>query len=196
MTMRKVGAWALTETGSGSDAFGGMRSSARRQGDDFVLNGSKTFITNGPHADTIVFICRLDKGAPEPRDRPIMTFVLERGTPGLVQSGPLQKMGMHSSPTGELFLDDVRVPIEQLLGGLPALERALQPRSPRKTEGSGNKQAKGAFASERASIAATALGVIERCLELSVEHARQRVQFGQAIGQFQLIQDKLARLAG
>ena len=194
MTMRKVGAWALTEPGSGSDAFGGMRSSARRDGDDFVLNGSKTFITNGPYADTIVFICRYDNGAPEHRDRPIVTFVLERGTAGLEQSKPLKKMGMHSSPTGELFLDDVRVPIDQLLGGPDALERALQPRTASGRKGEGSGGAKGAFASERASIAATALGVIERCLELSVDYARTRVQFGQPIGQFQLIQDKLARM--
>jgi hypothetical protein len=101
---------------------------------------------------------------------------------------------MHSSPTGELFLHDVRVPIEHFLGGPAALERALKPRSRDKKDGGGNSQAKGAFASERASIAATALGIIERCHELSVEYARTRVQFGQAIGQFQLIQDKLARM--
>lgn len=194
MTMRKVGAWALTEPGSGSDAFGGMRASARRDGDDFILNGSKTFITNGPYADTIVFICRYDNGAPEHRDRPILTFVLERGMIGLEQSKPLKKMGMHSSPTGELFLDDVRVNVDHLLGGPTALDRALEPRGPSTRKGEGSGDAKGAFASERASIAATALGVIERCLELSVEYARTRVQFGQPIGQFQLIQDKLARM--
>ena len=104
LTLDKVGAWAITEPGSGSDAFGGMRSSARREGDEFILNGSKTFITNGPHADTTVFICKLEESDVDPRDRKILNFVLDRGMPGFEQSGALRKMGMHSSPTGELFL--------------------------------------------------------------------------------------------
>jgi alkylation response protein AidB-like acyl-CoA dehydrogenase len=193
LTLDKIGAWALTEAGSGSDAFGGMLSSARQDGDEFVLNGSKTFITNGPYADTIVFICRLQTDAPEPRDRPIVTFVLESGMPGLDQSKPLRKMGMHSSPTGELFLHDVRVTTDHLLGGPASLERALAPRS-LTSPSERNSEAKGTFASERASIAASALGIIERCLELSVEYARTRVQFGHPIGEYQLIQDKLARM--
>jgi acyl-CoA dehydrogenase len=187
MTMRKVGAWALTEPGSGSDAFGGMRSTARREGDEFVLNGAKTFITNGPYAETIVFICRLADDDLEPRDRQIVSFVLERGLPGLEQSKPLRKMGMHSSPTGELFLRDVRVGIDRLLGGETSL--ATRQRTRRDAGGGG---ANGAFASERASIAATAMGIIDRCLELCVEYSKTRVQFGQPIGQFQLIQQKLA----
>src|SRR5439155_8231111 len=73
LTLEKVGAWAITEPGSGSDAFGGMRSTARRDGDEYVLNGSKTFITNGPYADTIVFICKLDENNP-PGDRKVLTF--------------------------------------------------------------------------------------------------------------------------
>ena len=124
LTLDKVGAWAITEPGSGSDAFGGMRSSARREGDEFVLNGSKTFITNGPHADTTVFICKLEEADVDPRDRKILNFVLDRGMPGFEQSGPLRKMGMHSSPTGELFLKDVRVGMDRLLGGNDALERS------------------------------------------------------------------------
>ena len=114
LTLDKVGAWAITEPGSGSDAFGSMKSTARRDGDEYVLNGSKTFITNGPHADTIVFICKLDEGNP-PAERKILSFVLDKGMPGLEQSKPLRKMGMHSSPTGELFLDDVRVGIDRLI---------------------------------------------------------------------------------
>ena len=74
-----------------------------------MLNGQKTFITNGPYADTIVFICKLDKGEKEARDRQVVSFILDKGMEGLVQSKPLRKMGMHSSPTGELFLDNVRV---------------------------------------------------------------------------------------
>ena len=82
LTLDKIGAWAITEPGSGSDAFGGMRSSARREGDEFVLNGSKTFITNGPFADTTVFICKLEEEGVDPRDRKILNFVLDRGMPG------------------------------------------------------------------------------------------------------------------
>jgi len=117
LTLEKIGAWALTEPGSGSDAFGGMRSTARRDGrGGYVLNGSKTFITNGPFADLIVFLCKLEEPDVAPEARRVLTFVLEKGTPGLEQSKPLRKMGLHSSPTGELFLRDVRVGRDQLLG--------------------------------------------------------------------------------
>ena len=108
LTLNKVGAWAITEPDSGSDAFGGMRSTAVRDGDEFVLNGSKTFITNGPFADTTVFICKLDDGVTAPRERKVLSFVLDRGMPGFEQTPPLRKMGLHSSPTGQLFLTDVR----------------------------------------------------------------------------------------
>ncbi len=179
MTFEKVGAWAITEPGSGSDAFGGMKSTARRDGDGYVLNGSKTFITNGPYADTIVFICKLDEGNPA-NERKVVTFVLERGTPGLVQSKPLRKMGLHSSPTGELFLEDVRVGRDQLLGG---------------EDGAGSRDgAKDTFSVERTGVAAMALGIIDRCLELCLEYARTRIQFGKPIGEFQLIQLKLAKM--
>ena len=116
LTLRKVGAWAITEPESGSDAFGGMRSSARPVDGGWVLNGSKTYISNGPYADTLVFICKLDDGSDTPsRQRPIMTFVLDSGMPGLVQSKPLRKMGQHSSPTGELHLENVQVREGRLL---------------------------------------------------------------------------------
>jgi alkylation response protein AidB-like acyl-CoA dehydrogenase len=181
LTLEKVGAWAITEPGSGSDAFGSMRATARRDGDDYLLNGTKTFITNGPYADTTVFICKLDEGN-APEDRKILSFVLDRGMPGFEQSRPLRKMGMHSSPTGELFLTDVRVGRDRLIGeteDVPAGGRA---------------GAKDTFSQERAGVAAMALGIIEQCLEVSVAYARDRVQFGQPIGSFQLIQDKLARM--
>ncbi len=184
LTLDKIGAWAITEPGSGSDAFGGMRSSARREGDEFVLNGSKTFITNGPHADTTVFICKLEEPGVDLRDRKILNFVLDRGMPGFKQSGPLKKMGLHSSPTGELFLTDVRVGMDRLLGG----EAALQARS------GGREGAKDTFQTERSGVAAMALGLVERCLELSLKYARERVQFERPIGEYQLIQDKLARM--
>jgi len=180
LTLDKIGSWAITEPGSGSDAFGGMQSTARHDGDGYVLNGSKTFITNGPFADTIVFICKLDDGVTPPRKRKILTFVLERGMPGLVQSKPLRKMGMHSSPTGELFLEDVRVGRDRLLG---------------ETEDTpGRSGAKATFSMERSGVAAMALGIVEECLKLCIDYARTRVQFGKPIGEFQLIQLKLAAM--
>jgi acyl-CoA dehydrogenase len=181
LTMEKIGAWAITEPGSGSDAFGSMRSTARRDGDEYLLNGSKTFITNGPYADTIVFICKLDEGNP-PEERKMLTFVLERGMPGLEQSKPLKKMGLHSSPTGELFLTDVRVGRDRLLG------------ESEEAPAGGRDAAKATFSMERSGVAAMALGIISQCLELCVDYARNRVQFGQPIGEFQLIQEKLARM--
>ncbi|MFF0517494.1 acyl-CoA dehydrogenase family protein [Actinomadura nitritigenes] len=178
LTMEKVGAWAITEPNSGSDAFGGMQATARKVGDEYVINGGKTFITNGPYADTIVFYCKLDDGR-EPRDREILTFVLDRGMEGLEQSKPLRKMGLHSSPTGELFLNDVRAGADRLLSS--------------GSQG-GKESAKQNFVTERAGVAAMALGVIEECLKLSVEYARTRELWGQRIGDFQLIQLKLAKM--
>jgi alkylation response protein AidB-like acyl-CoA dehydrogenase len=181
LTMAKVGAWAITEPGSGSDAFGSMQSTARRDGDEYVLNGSKTFITNGPYADTIVFICKLDEGN-EPKDRKVLSFVLDSGMPGLEQSKPLRKMGMHSSPTGELFLMDVRVGRDRLIGETEDVSSG------------GRDGAKSTFMQERSGVAAMALGIIEQCLELSIDYARNRVQFGKPIGEFQLIQLKIAKM--
>jgi len=194
LTFERVGAWAITEPDSGSDAFGGMRSSAVRDGDEFVLNGAKTFITNGPHADTTVFICKLDDGVTPLRERQVLSFILDRGMPGFEQSPPLRKMGLHSSPTGQLFVQDVRVGLDRLIGG----ERVLAGAAGDKPEGrssdrqSAREAARATFASERASIAAMALGIIQQCLEVSVDYARNRVQFGKPIGEFQLIQAKLA----
>jgi acyl-CoA dehydrogenase len=181
LSLTKVGAWAITEPGSGSDAFGSMLSTARRDGDEYLLNGSKTFITNGPYADTIVFICKLDEGNP-PAERKVLSFVLDKGMPGLEQSKPLRKMGMHSSPTGELFLTDVRVGVDRLIGETEDVASG------------GREGAKTTFTQERVGVAGMALGIIERCLELSVSYAKERVQFGRPIGEFQLIQDKLARM--
>ncbi len=183
LTMEKIGAWAITEPASGSDAFGSMQSTARIDGDEFILNGSKTFITNGPFADTIVFICKLDEGNP-PAERRVVQFVLDRGMPGLEQSKPLRKMGMHSSPTGMLFLDDVRVGYDRLLG------ESLDAYSGKQ----GREASKSTFTIERTGVAAMALGIIERCLELCVPYAKERVQFGQPIGNYQLIQLKLAKM--
>jgi hypothetical protein len=183
LTLDKIGAWAITEPGSGSDAFGSMQSTARRDGDEYVLNGSKTFITNGPYADTIVFICKLDEGN-APADRKVLQFVLDSGTQGLEQSKPLRKMGLHSSPTGMLFLDDVRVGTDRLLGGS---EDAYGGKA-------GRDASKATFTMERTGTAAMALGIIERCMELCIPYAKERVQFGQPIGNYQLIQLKLAKM--
>ena len=180
LTLEKVGAWAITEPGSGSDAFGSMKATARRSDDGgYVLNGSKTFITNGPYADTIIFICKLDEGN-APEERKIVSFILDGDTEGLTKSKPLRKMGLHASPTGELFLEDVKVGKERLLG---------------EDEGSGSRAgAKSTFTSERTGVAAMALGIVDRCLQLSVDYAKTRVQFGRPIGEFQLIQLKIAKM--
>lgn len=183
LTLQKIGAWAITEPNSGSDAFGSMQATARRDGEEYVLNGSKTFITNGPYADTIVFICKLDEGNP-PAERKVLQFVLDSGMPGLEQSKPLRKMGMHSSPTGMLFLDDVRVGRDRLLGESEDAFRGS----------AGRDASKATFTMERTGVAAMALGIIERCLELCVPYAKERVQFGQPIGNYQLIQLKLAKM--
>jgi alkylation response protein AidB-like acyl-CoA dehydrogenase len=181
LTMEKIGAWAITEPNSGSDAFGGMQSTARRDGDEYVLNGSKTFITNGPYADTTVFICKLDDGSP-PEDRKVLQFVLDKGLPGFEQSKPLRKMGLHSSPTGQLFLSDVRVGLDRLLGETEDLPAG------------GRDAAKATFTMERTGVAAMALGIVDRCLELSLDYSKERVQFGKPIAEYQLIQLKLARM--
>ncbi|WP_067464981.1 acyl-CoA dehydrogenase family protein [Actinomadura macra] len=178
LTLDKVGAWAITEPNSGSDAFGGMQATARKAGEEYVLNGGKTFITNGPYADTIVFYCKLDDGG-DPREREILTFVLDRGMPGLEQTKPFRKMGLHSSPTGELYLTDVRAGADRLLAA---------------GAGGGKESARQNFVTERAGVAAMALGVIEECLKLSVEYAKTRELWGQRIGDFQLIQLKLAKM--
>lgn len=181
LTLDKIGAWAITEPGSGSDAFGSMKAVARPRPDGtWLLNGNKTFITNGPYADTIVFICKLEEPDVDRKDWKVMNFVLDRGMPGLTQSKPLRKMGLHSSPTGELFLQDVEAGPDRLLGG----------KAQRRSESG----AKDTFSMERSGVAAMALGIVERCLELSLAYARERVQFGRPIGEFQLIQDKLARM--
>ena len=179
LTLEKIGAWAITEPGSGSDAFGAMKSSARRDGDGYVLNGSKTFITNGPYADTIVFICKLDEGN-EPKLRKVLSFVLDKGMPGLTQSKPLRKLGLHGSPTGELFLEDVKVGKDRLLG-----ETEEQP---------SRAATKETFTAERTAVAGMALGLVEECQRLSIAYANTREQFGKKIGEFQLIQLKLAKM--
>jgi alkylation response protein AidB-like acyl-CoA dehydrogenase len=186
VTYEKVGAWAITEPDSGSDAFGGMKSYVTRDGEDYILNGQKTFITNGPDADVVVVYAKLDEPGVDKRDRKVLTFVLDRGMEGFVQSKPFRKMGIHSSRTGELFFNNVRLGPDRLLG---------------ETEGDGasgasdgRASARSNFSAERIGVAAMALGVIEECLRLCVEYAKTRKLWGQEIAQFQLIQLKLANM--
>ncbi len=184
LTMDKVGAWAITEPNAGSDALGGMQTTVRRDGDEYILNGNKTFITNGPFADTIVVYAKLDEeDGSKPRDRKVLTFVLDKGMEGLEQSKPFRKMGLHSSPTGELFFSDVRLGRDRLLG-----------ESEDEKGGSGRESAKENFTTERAGVAAMALGVINECMRISVDYARDRTLWDKPIGDFQLIQLKLARM--
>jgi alkylation response protein AidB-like acyl-CoA dehydrogenase len=183
MTLDKIGAWAITEPDSGSDALGGMRTSAKRDGDEYVINGQKTWITNGPYADTIVLYAKLDEGSGEEmRNRRVLTFVLDKGMPGLEQAKPMRKMGQHGSPTGEVFLSDVRVGRDRLLG------------ESEETKGGGRESAKDNFVAERAGVAAMSLGIIEECVKLSIDYAKHRRLWGTAIADFQLIQLKLAQM--
>jgi alkylation response protein AidB-like acyl-CoA dehydrogenase len=179
LSLEKIGCWAITEAGSGSDAFG-MRTVARKVDNRYVLNGSKTFITNAPYADVMVVYAKLDIAGEEPGRRPPQAFVLERGMRGLSTGTPLAKMGMHSSPTGEIFLEDVEVGPEHLLG-----EKEAEP---------AHGQVVDVFKGERTGVAHMCLGIIERVLEDSLSYANQRKTWGEAISSYQLIQEKLARM--
>jgi alkylation response protein AidB-like acyl-CoA dehydrogenase len=185
MTLDKIAAWAITEPDAGSDAFGGMKTTVRRDGEDYILNGQKTFITNGPYADVIVVYAKLDDGdaSIDRRDRPVLPFVLDAGMPGLTQGKPFKKMGMMSSPTGELFFDNVRLTPDRLLG-----------ESEHHSSGDGRESARTNFVAERVGVALMALGIINECHRLSIDYAKTRTLWGQNIGQFQLIQLKLAKM--
>lgn len=187
VTYEKVGAWAITEPDSGSDAFGGMKTYVTRDGEDYILNGQKTFITNGPDADVIVVYAKLNEGAGaesvDPRDRKVLTFVLDRGMEGFTQSKPFRKMGIHSSRTGQLFFENVRLGKDRLLGETETND-----------QGDGRDSARANFSMERIGVAALALGVIEECLRLSLDYAKSRTLWGKEIAQFQLIQLKLAKM--
>ncbi len=185
MTLKKIAAWAITEPDSGSDAFGGMKTYVRRDGDgNYILNGQKTFITNGPYADVLVVYAKLDDGdSADKRSRPVQIFVLDSGMPGLTQGKPFKKMGMMSSPTGELFFDNVRLTPDRLLG-----------ENEHHASGDGRDSARDNFAAERIGIAMMALGIINECHRLCVDYAKTRTLWGKNIGQFQLIQLKLAKM--
>ncbi len=171
-----LGAWGLTEPGSGSDA-GGMRTTAVRQGDGWVLNGSKTFITNGSHATCAVVMALTDKA--KATHGGVTGFVVERGTAGFRSGKKENKLGLRASDTAELIFEDCVVPAENMLG----------------TEGSGFKDAMRVLDGGRISIAALALGIARGALDAAMKYATQRRQFGKAISEFQAIQFKLATMA-
>ena len=188
VTLEKIAAWAITEPDAGSDAFGGMKTYVKRAADgtgDYLLNGQKTFITNGPDADVLIVYAKLDEGDPtaDRRNRKVLTFVLDSGMPGLTQGKAFKKMGMMSSPTGELFFDNVRITPDRLLG-----ETELH------DGGDGRESARANFAAERLGVSLMALGIINECHRRCLDYAKTRTLWGQNIGQFQLIQLKLAKM--
>ncbi len=189
LTADKIGCWGMTEPGAGSDAFGSMRTVARKDGDGYVLSGAKTFITNAPHADTLIVYAKItDANAGDLRQRPIAAFVLERGMPGLTTSAPMEKMGMCSSPTGEIFLDEVRVDKSHLLGEREPGEGSAEP------EGGARRNARDVLHSERTTMVPMAFGIIDRSLDVALAYARERESWGRKIAEYQLVQDKLARI--
>jgi len=167
-----VGALALTEPDAGSDAVS-IQTTARRDGDDFVLNGSKLYITNGPIASTFVLYA---KTAPDQGSHGITAFIVEKDYPGFTVARRLEKLGHRGSPTAELRLDDCRVPASNVLG--------------RENEGVGVMMS--GLDSERAFLAGEPLGIAQAALDHAVRYAKERKQFGRPIGDFQLVQGKLA----
>jgi isovaleryl-CoA dehydrogenase len=168
-----IGALGMTEPGAGSDALGSMATTARRDGDHYVLNGRKLFITNGPVADVLLVYA---KTAPEKKQHGISAFIVERGFPGFRVAQKLDKMGWRGSPTGELVFDDVRVPAANLVG----------------VENAGVGIMMSGLDIERVIGAFYALGLAQRALDLAVDYAGARRQFGRPIGDFQMVQAMLA----
>lgn len=168
-----IGALGLTEPGAGSDALGSMRTTAVRDGDDYILNGTKLYITNGPVADVVLVYAKTDPAA---RQRGISAFVVPTDSPGFKVAQKLVKMGYRGSPTAELVLDDCRVPAANRLRG----------------ENDGAAVVMSGLDLERAMIAPICLGICERALELTIEHAKTRQQFGKPIAEFQLVQAHIA----
>jgi isovaleryl-CoA dehydrogenase len=171
----RIGALALTEPGAGSDALGSMATTARREGDRFVLNGRKMFITNGPVADVVLVYAKTDK---DKGAKGIAAFVVEKGFPGFRVAQKLDKMGFRGSTTAELVFDDCLVPAENLIGEIDGGVRIVM----------------SGLDLERAIVAMINVGMAERALDLALDHAKTRRQFGRTIGEFQLVQGKLAEM--
>ena len=172
---KAYGAWGLTEPGSGSDS-GGMRTTAVKQGSDWILNGSKTFITQGSVGSTYVIMAMTD---PSQGKRGISAFILEKGMEGFSVGKKENKLGMRSSDTATLLFENVRVPGENLIGD----------------EGDGFRQAMAVLDGGRVGIAALSVGIAQGALDASLKYARERRQFGKPIAEFQAIQWKLADMA-
>ena len=172
---KKIGAWSLTEPEAGSDA-GGTRTTALRNGDAYILNGSKTFTTNGHYADTCVAMAVTDKSK---NSHGISAFILEKGMPGFRPGKKENKLGLRASDTSEIIFTDCRVPAANLLG----------------PEGEGFTGSLAILDGGRISIAALALGMAQGALDAATSYAKQRKQFGKAISEFQAIQFKLADMA-
>ena len=173
LSFEKIGAWGLTEPGAGSDAFGSMKTRAKQDGEGYRITGSKTFITNAPFADYFVIYAKLS-------DTEVRSFIVERADKGVATSKPFKKMGMHASPTGEIFLDDVFVSNDRLIGG--------------NSQENARTAAKSSLNQERFGMTPMCLGMVDRCLEESIRYAKQREQWGKPIATFQLVQEKIARI--
>ena len=167
-----VGALAMSEPGAGSDVVG-MRTRADKKGDRYVLNGSKMWITNCDEADTLVIYAKTDADA---GPRGITAFLVEKGMPGFSVAQKLDKLGMRGSPTGELLFQDCEVPEENVMGGI----------------GKGVHVLMSGLDYERAVLAAGSLGIMQACMDVVLPYVHERKQFGQSIGEFQLMQGKLA----
>ena len=167
-----VGANATSETEAGSDAYG-MRTTAKRAGDKYVLNGSKTWISNGPIADVTVVYATMDKAK---GTEGVTAFLVERDSPGLTVASELEKMGLRTSPMCEMFFDDCEIPEKNLLG----------------KEGGGSNLFTHAMVWERGCILANAIGSMQRVMEGCIEYARERKQFSEPIGKFQAVSHKIA----
>jgi isovaleryl-CoA dehydrogenase len=167
-----IGALAMSEPGAGSDVVG-MRLRAERQGDDFVLNGNKMWITNGPDADVYVIYAKTD---PEAGSKGITAFIVERDTKGFSRSPKLDKLGMRGSNTCELVFEDCKIAASQVLGEV----------------GSGVRVLMSGLDYERAVLSGGPVGILQACLDAVLPYVHEREQFGQPIGEFQLVQGKLA----
>ena len=168
----KVGALAMSETGAGSDVVG-MKTIATKNGDRFILNGSKMWITNGPNADTLVVYAKTDPGAGK---HGITAFIIEKEMKGFSTSSKLDKMGMRGSNTCELIFSDCEVPEANILGSLNGGVKVLM----------------SGLDYERAVLAAGPIGIMQACMDVVLPYVHDRKQFGQPIGEFQLMQGKLA----
>lgn len=169
-----VGAIAMTEPGAGSD-LQNLRTSAKKDGDDYILNGSKTFITNGQHADVVIVAAKTD---PKAGAKGITLFAVDTSLPGYVRGRNLEKLGLHSGDTSELFFEDMRVPASAILGG----------------EGKGFINMMNELPRERLIIAVMAVAAAEGMLDWTIEYTTERKAFGQSVAQFQNTRFKLAEL--